>query len=135
MSCNPSVAGTRDWSPTSMIRQGCFQSFIKRIVKILWGIIAIAKKAVFQELFISVDCAERFPPCLRRSGYAQAGIKLVQHPCRITGRITEGFTCRIRFLFVISGARDSCRPGRISGDSFIMRRGGGIENLTTQRPL
>jgi len=36
-----------------MIRQGCFQSFIKRIVKILWAIIVIAKKAVFQELLVS----------------------------------------------------------------------------------
>jgi hypothetical protein len=29
-----------------MIRQGCFQSFIKRIVKILWAIIAIAKRGL-----------------------------------------------------------------------------------------
>jgi hypothetical protein len=27
---------------------------------------------------------KRFPPCLRRSGYAQAGIKLFQHPSQIT---------------------------------------------------
>jgi hypothetical protein len=60
MPCNPSVAGARDWAPTSMIWQEWFQSFVKsirpdhrRIVKILWGIIAIAKKAVFQELFVS----------------------------------------------------------------------------------
>jgi len=51
----------RAWSAISMIRQGCFQSFIKRIVKILGAITAIQKKAAFQELSTQVDCAERLP--------------------------------------------------------------------------
>jgi hypothetical protein len=74
-----------------MLRQGCAQSFIKsirpdhgRIVKILWAIIAIPKKGVFQELPSQADCVKKFLPCLRRSGYAQAGIKLSQHPYQIT---------------------------------------------------
>jgi hypothetical protein len=37
------------WSPASMIRQGCSQSFIKRIVKMIWAIIAIPKKGTLQE--------------------------------------------------------------------------------------
>ena len=63
-----SVMGVKGWFPNSMIRQGCFQSFIKsirpdhgRIVKILWGIIAIARKGALQGLPAQVDYAEGFP--------------------------------------------------------------------------
>jgi hypothetical protein len=44
-----------------MIRQGCFQSFIKRIVKILWAIIAVPEKGAFQELPSQADCVKKFP--------------------------------------------------------------------------
>jgi hypothetical protein len=96
---NASIMGSRGWSPTAMIRQGCFQSFIKsirpdhgRIVKILWTIIAIPKKGAFQKLPSQADCVKKFPPCLRpaRRDYAQAGIKLSQHPCRITATDSGG---------------------------------------------
>jgi len=89
---NASVMGSRGWSPTAMIWQGCFQSFIKRIVKILWAIIAIPKKGAFQELPSQADCVKKFPPCLCRSGYAQAGIKLSLHPRRITTTDKGGIT-------------------------------------------
>jgi hypothetical protein len=46
---NASIMVAGAWSPASMIRQGCFQSFIKRIVKMIWAIIAIPKKGTFQE--------------------------------------------------------------------------------------
>jgi hypothetical protein len=39
-----------------MIWQGCFQSFIKRVVKILWAMIAIPKNRAIQELPSRVVC-------------------------------------------------------------------------------
>jgi hypothetical protein len=43
------------------IRQEYFPSFIKRIVEILWAIIAIPIHRVLQGLAARVDCAEMFP--------------------------------------------------------------------------
>jgi hypothetical protein len=54
--CPPSVIGEK-----GLIRQEYFQSFIKRIVKILWAIIAIPIKGGLQGLSAQVDWAERFP--------------------------------------------------------------------------
>jgi hypothetical protein len=51
---NPS---DKTWS----IRQEYFQSFIKRIVKILWAIIAIPIHGGFQELAAHVGSSEWFP--------------------------------------------------------------------------
>ncbi len=55
--CNPSVTGDQKGS----IRQEYFQSFIMRIVKILWAIIAIPIRSVLQGLTGRGDCVERFP--------------------------------------------------------------------------
>jgi hypothetical protein len=54
--CPPSVIGEK-----GLIRQEYFQSFIKRIVKILWAIIAIPIKSGLQGLSAQVDWAEGFP--------------------------------------------------------------------------
>jgi len=43
------------------IRQEYFQSFTKRVVKILWAIIGIPIHRGFQGLTAQVDFAERFP--------------------------------------------------------------------------
>jgi hypothetical protein len=41
---SPSLKHGRDYPLTPVIRQGCFQSVIKRIIKILWATIAIPRK-------------------------------------------------------------------------------------------
>jgi hypothetical protein len=53
---NPSVMGA-EWA----IRQEYFQSFIKRIVEILWAIFAIPMRNVPQGLTGRGDCSKRFP--------------------------------------------------------------------------
>jgi hypothetical protein len=53
--------GNPFWDEKASIRQEYFQSFIKRIVKILLAIIAIRIHSGFQGLTALVDIAERFP--------------------------------------------------------------------------
>jgi len=43
------------------IRREYFECFIKRIVEILWAIIAVPMRNVPQGLTAQVDCAEMFP--------------------------------------------------------------------------
>jgi hypothetical protein len=48
---------------------------------ILWVKCVSTKGGFCNMLGIPIFNVSRWPPCLRRSGYAQAGGKLFQHPC------------------------------------------------------
>jgi hypothetical protein len=66
---------------------------VKRIVKILWVIIAIPVRSVLQGLAGRRDCVERFPPACRRQA-----IKLFQYPCQISvSHETEGLPLVVDF--------------------------------------
>ena len=67
--------GNKDNVSTLMTRLGYFESFIKRVVKKLWVTFIIKPVSLFRTISSIGVCNKRFPPCLRRSGYAQAGYK------------------------------------------------------------
>jgi hypothetical protein len=51
------------------------------LLGILWVTRVFTKGGLCNMLGILAFNIKRWPPCLRRSGYAQAGGKLSQHPC------------------------------------------------------
>jgi hypothetical protein len=60
-SSNPSLKRGRNYPLTPVIRQGCFQSVIKRIIKILWATIVIPRKGGLGEVLTAGERVERSP--------------------------------------------------------------------------
>jgi hypothetical protein len=127
--CNASVLGSRGWSPTAMLRQGCFQSLIKsirpdhgRIVKILWAIIAIPKKGAFQELSSEADCVKKFPLNGFLNTPAESLPRITEALPQDTGcflkpsgdRLTKGFGSGIRLTQDRASPEQNPRPAQVT---------------------
>jgi len=66
------------------------------LLGILWVTRVFTKGGLCNMLGIPVFNIKRWPPCLRRSGYAQAGGKLFQHPCLLDD---VAFFATLGFIF------------------------------------
>jgi hypothetical protein len=75
--------GNKENVSTLMIRLGCFQSFIKRVVKRLRVTFIIRPVSLFRTISSIGVCDKRFPPCLPAGRYKAFSASQSDHPVEI----------------------------------------------------